>query len=439
MTFVRFLLTGLDAALRGGRTYWAWMGALALVLLSGAVAYVEQLEHGLARTGLDDHVPWGVYIANFTFLDGIAASTGLVFIAALVFRRRDAQRVALLGSGIAVAACIACLLFVVVDIGRPLAAWHLVPGLGLLNWPRSMLAWDVVALNGYLLLSIAIPTHVLYRRYRGLSPDAPLLVPLMYVAIGWALLIQIIIAFLYAANVGRPFWHSGLLGPRFLASSFTAGASLMILAFRWIGRHTRWPVQRTVIDLLAFIASLALLANLFMLGMELFTELYHPTSHSASAVYLFFGLDGHHALVPWVWTAVALQVLAAVLLLLNRSRRSLVWLTSACVAAIVGVWIEKGMGLVVPGFLPTSLGRIHEYLPNAIETRVSLGIWALALMIFTGLAKGALRVQGLDGEPLRRPSSPPPPPGPVHGEELEDEEIDALDSLPPPAHLPSSY
>jgi molybdopterin-containing oxidoreductase family membrane subunit len=264
-------------------------------------------------------------------------------------------------------------------------------------------------------------------------------VPLLYLTIGWALLIQIIIAFLYAANVGRPFWHSGLLGPRFLASSFTAGCSLMILAFRWIGRHTRWPVQRTVIDLFAVIASIALLSNLFMLGMELFTELYHPTSHSASAIYLFFGLGGHWALVPWVWTAVGLQVVAAALLLLNRSRRSLVWLTTACVAAIVGVWIEKGMGLVVPGFLPTSLGRIHEYVPNLIETRVSAGIWALALILFTGLAKGALRVQGLDGEPLRRPSLAPPGPGPGLGEELEDDELDAIESLPPPPHLPSSY
>lgn len=408
MSFARFLWVGMQAALRGGRAYWTWMGILALLFLSGALAYLEQLERGLVATSLDDHVPWGIYIANFTFLDGIAASAGLVYIFALIFERKDAQRVALLGSGIAVAACVSCLLFVVVDIGRPLAAWHLIPMLGSLNWPRSMLAWDVVALNGYLVLSFAIPTYVLYRRYRGLRPSPAVLIPAVYLAIGWALLIQAIIAFLYAANVGRPFWHSGLLGPRFLASSFTAGSSLMILAFHWIGHHTRWPVQRSIIELLAVVASLSLLANLFMLGMELFTELYHPTTHSASARYLFFGLDGHHALVPWVWTAIGLQILAAVLLLWNRVKRSLAWLTIACIAAIVGVWIEKGMGLVVPGFLPTSLGVIHEYMPNQIEVRVSLGIWALGLMIFTGLAKGALRVQGLDGPMERAPGSAPP-------------------------------
>lgn len=434
MPFVRFIATGLRGALTGGRRYWAWMGVLAVLFASGALAYLEQLRGGLAATSLDDHVPWGIYIANFTFLDGIAASTGLVLVAALVFRRKDAQRVALLGSGIAIAACVSCLLFVVVDVGRPLAAWHLVPVLGSLNWPRSMLAWDVVALNGYLVLSVLIPTHVLWRRFHGHRPPAQYIVPFVYLAIAWAVLIQVIIAFLYAANVGRPFWHSGLLGPRFLASSFTAGSCLMVLAFRWIGRHTRWPVQRSMVDLLAAIAGFALLANLFMLGMELFTELYHPTTHSASARYLFFGLDGHWGLVPWVWTAIGLQVLATVLLVLNRSRRNIWWLTVGCVAAIVGVWIEKGMGLVVPGFLPTSLGVIHEYVPNSVEVRVSLGIWALGLMIFSGLAKGALTILGLDGEPELHPSHAPPPPGrPIYGDELPDDENGVEAAAAPPA------
>lgn len=393
---LRFAFVGLRAALTGGRLYAAWMGTLALVLAVGIAAYALQLRDGLVVTALDNHVPWGVYIANFTFLDGIAASAALVYILAFVFERRDARRVALLGSGVAISASLACMLFVVVDIGRPLAAWHLIPGLGSLNWPVSMLAWDVVALNGYLAINAVVPTYVLYCIWRKREPAWRVVIPAIYLAIFWAILIQAVIAFLYSANVGRPFWHSGLLGPRFLASSFSAGPSLMILAFRWIGRYTAWRVERTFIDRLALVAAIAVQANLFMLGMEMFTELYHPTSHAASARYLFFGLHGHYGLVPWAWSSIAMQVVAMILLMIHRTRRHLGTLTVACVLAIVGVWIDKGMGLVVPGFTPTSLGVIREYTPNAVEIAVSLGIWAFGLMVFSGLAKAAIHVQGFD-------------------------------------------
>jgi Ni/Fe-hydrogenase subunit HybB-like protein len=386
---------------------------LAVFVAAGTAAYAIQLRDGLVATALDNHVPWGIYIANFTFLDGIAASAALIYILAFVFDRREARRVALLGSGIAISACVACMLFVVVDIGRPLAAWHLVPGLGSLNWPVSMLAWDVVALNGYLAINTLGATYVVYCIWRGREPRWRIVVPAIYLAIFWAILIQAVIAFLYSANVGRPFWHSGLLGPRFLASSFSAGSALMILAFSWIGRHTNWRVERALFDRLALIAAIAVQANVFMLAMELFTELYHPTSHSASARYAFVGLHGHYALVPWVWTSIALQIVSMVLLMFHRTRRQLGSLTVACLLAIIGVWIDKGMGLVVPGFTPTSLGVIREYHPNAIEILVTLGIWALAIMIFSGLAKAGLHILGFEGEPIAGGYTSEPPPAPV--------------------------
>ena len=421
VAFVRFLLAGLRAGLTGGRLYWAWMGVLALVFAGGAAAYVIQLRDGLVVTALDNHVPWGVYIANFTFLDGIAASAALVYILAFVFDRRDARRVALLGSGVAVSAAVGCMLFVVVDIGRPLAAWHLIPMLGSLNWPISMLAWDVVALNGYLAINAIGPTYVLFTIWQKREPNWRFVVPAVYLAIFWAILIQAIIAFLYSANVGRPFWHSGLLGPRFLASSFSAGPSLMILAFGWIGRVTVWRVDRSVIDRLAMVAAIAVQANLFMLGMELFTELYHPTSHAASARYAFLGLHGHYGLVPWVWSSITMQIVAMVLLMVHRTRASLPTLTLASVLCIVGVWIDKGMGLVVPGFTPTSLGVIREYTPNHIEVAVSLGIWAFGLMLFTVLAKAAIHVQGFDQRPEDEgfTSIPPAPREPEREPALE--------------------
>ncbi len=410
MTFFRFLFDCASQGLKGGRLYWGWLAILGLVVLQGLFAYVFQLQHGLQVSAMTDHVPWGVYIANFSFLDGIAASTSLLLIAAFVFDRTYARRVAMLGAGIAVAASFACMLFVFVDLGRPERAWHLAPVLGSLNWPVSMLAWDVLALNGYLMINVLVPMHVLYTQWKGEPLKARNYFIAAIIAIAWAILVQSIIAFLFSANVGRAFWHTALLGPRFLASSFTAGPAAMILAFRWIDRHTTFQVDQRMIRYLALIAAVALQINLFMVFNELFVSLYHQSEHSHSVVYLFFGHEGLNGLVPWISVSMTMQIVACIILMVERLRHSIGWLTAACVLAIVGVWIDKGMGLIVPGFIPDPRGAYVEYLPTMIETRVSLAIWALGLMVFTFLAKASIPVE--TGK-LRRPGVPLPESNPA--------------------------
>lgn len=408
MGFFRFLTDCARQLVHASRLYWAWVITLGVLALQGVLAYVDQLRHGLVTTGMHDHVPWGTYIANFGFLDGIAASSSLLLIAAFVFDRGYARRVAMLGSGIAISASIACMLFVVVDLGRPERAWHLVPHLGALNWPRSMLAWDVVALNGYLILNVVVPTYVLYRTWQGRPLTTRQIFPAALLGIAWAILVQTIIAFLFSANVGRPFWHTALLGPRFLASSFTAGSSLMILAFRWIDRQTAFDIDPRIIRYLALLAAVALQVNLFMLGNELFVSLYHPSEHSLSVEYLFFGHEGLHGLVPWMLTSLTMQLLACAILMIEPLRNHLGWLTVACVLAIVGIWIDKGIGLIVPGFIPDSRGAYVEYQPTFSETRVSLGVWAIGLLIFTGLAKASIPIE--TGLVRRDRGTPPAPP-----------------------------
>lgn len=418
MDFPRFLIACARQGLRGGRLYWGWLAVLGLVVLQGLFAYVDQLRHGLVVSGMNDHVPWGVYIANFSFLDGIAASTSLLLIAAFVFDRAYARRVALLGAGIAVSAAMACMLFVFVDLGRPERAWHLAPGLGSLNWPVSMLAWDVVALNGYLMLNLLIPMVALYTLWKGekLDPRRYFLPAIFTIA--WAILVQSIIAFLFSANVGRAFWHTALLGPRFLASSFTAGPAAMILGFRWIDRYTDFRIDGRMIRFLALLAAVALQVNLFMVFNELFVSLYHRSEHSHSVVYLFFGHEGLRGLVPWISVSMTMQVCACIILMVERLRNDLTWLTAACVLAIVGIWIDKGMGLIVPGFIPDPRGAYVEYLPTLIETRVSVAIWAIGLMLFTFLAKASIPVEtgALRRDGAKRADEPAPEAAPVPAE-----------------------
>ena len=392
-TVTAFFADGVREVFRGGRAYWTWVGALCVVILVGLLFYARQLDQGLITSGMSDQVSWGVYIANFTYLVGIAAAAVMLVIPAYVFHRDDVKHVVLIGEGIAVAAVIMSILFVVVDLGRPERIWHMIPVLGRLHFPESLLAWDVVVLGGYLVLSLAIPVYMLFSRYRGREPRHSLYFPAILVSIAWAISIHTVTAFLFSSNVARPYWHTAVLGPRFLASAFTSGPALIVLALQVVGRQTPFKVQASVIQLMTLVATVALQINLFLLGAELFTDFYFRTEEVTAATYLYLGLDGANRLVPWIWSAIALQVAAATILTLHplRSRRGVA--SIACVLAIVGVWIEKGMGLVIPGFVPTPLGEVFEYVPSWGEVFVSLGIWALGILVFTLLAKVAIPIE----------------------------------------------
>jgi Ni/Fe-hydrogenase subunit HybB-like protein len=406
MTHLRpFLLDALASATSGGRRYHVWMGALTLVMLVGAYAYSVQLREGLVVTGMNDHVSWGLYISNFTFLVGLAAAAMMLVLPAYVMKDVDFAQAVLIAEGVAVAALVMCLAFVVVDLGNPLAAWHLLPGIGYLNWPRSLLAWDVIVLNGYLALNLVIPFYILYNHYAGRRPDKRKYLPWMYLAVMWAVSIHLVTAFLLAGLPARPFWHSALLGPRFLASAFTAGPAFMILLLWFIRARTGYDIREGALAKLALITTVAAQINLVMLVSEIFYKFYWPTHHSLSAKYLFFGLDGHNALVPWVWTAIGLNVAATVTLTIHPLRRDPRWLMPACLTLFVAIWVEKGMGLVIPGFVPSPLGEIVEYAPTWVELAVTGGIWAMGLFVLTVLVKVALPIEL--GE-VRSPRAGPP-------------------------------
>lgn len=389
----QFFLDAIRIMFRGPRNYWLWLMFLASVIAVGCASYVRQLTTGLVVTGMSDQVSWGFYISNFAFLVGIAAAAVLLVIPAYIFERKDIKGVVLMGEGMAVAAVIMAMLFVIVDLGRPERIWHMIPLIGRFHFPVSLLAWDVVVLSGYLVLNLAIPFYILFTKYRGREPQLKLYFPFVVVAIFWAISIHTVTAFLFSANPARPYWHTALLGPRFIASAFVSGPALMILTFQVVRRISSFPVKQSVIDQLALVMTFALQISLFFVIAELFTDFYNEGTHSASIRYLFMGLHGFGSLTPWIWTAMIFNVTAVIILTIHPLRRNMLTLNIACVLCFIGVWIEKGMGLVIPGFIPTPLGEIFEYSPTSVEFSVSLAIWALGFLVFTLLAKFVIAVE----------------------------------------------
>lgn len=388
-----FLLSALDLATSGGRRYHVWMGSLTLVMLTGAWAYWIQLRDGLAATGMNDHVSWGLYIANFAFLVGVAAAAMMVVLPAYVLKDQVFSRAVLVAEAVAVGALVMCLGFVVVDLGNPFASWHLFPGVGYLNWPESLLAWDVIVLNGYLALNLGIPFYILYSRYAGREPNKSRYIPFVYLSVFWAVSIHLVTAFLFAGLPARPFWHSALLGPQFLASAFAGGTALMIILLWFIRSQTEFDVEESAFSKLSIITTVAAQVTLIMMASKVFYGLYDPTYKSINLEYLYFGLYGHTSLVPWIWTAIALMVFATVVLTIHPLRRNPRWLMTACVLLFVGIWIEKGMGLVIPGFIPSPLGELVEYSPTWVELAVTAGVWAFGLFVVTLLVRVGVPIE----------------------------------------------
>jgi molybdopterin-containing oxidoreductase family membrane subunit len=376
--------------------YWLWVGFLIVLVLWGGAAYVDQLRHGLIVTNMRDQVSWAFYIGNFTFLVGVAAAAVVLVIPAYIYHWQPIKEVAILGEILAISAIIMCLLFVTVDMGHPERFWHLIPGIGRMNFPSSMLAWDVLVLSLYLILNLVIVTHILYRGMQGRPYNARLVIPLVLFSIPAAVGIHTVTAFIYAGLAGRPYWNASILAPRFLCSAFCSGPAIMLILFQILQRTTKIAIKDDAIWKIAELMAYAMFLNLFLLGAELFKEYYSGTEHLVHFQYLFRGLEGHQALVPYAWAFVACGIAAFLLFLFPATRRNVITLNIGCLLIYTSVYIEKGMGLVMPAFTPDTLGEIYEYTPTLHEFRIGAAIFAVGFLVFTLLCKIAIPI--LTGE-----------------------------------------
>lgn len=380
----------------GSRTYNLWMLLLIVLAWVGGHTYFLQIAGTVSATGMTDQVPWGLYNANFNYLTGLAVSAVCLAIAAHVLGMKQVNDATLLGGLLAIVATLMALLFITVDIGRLDRFWHVIPFLGAPNLPSSMLAWDVVVLTAFLFLNVYICSYIFYIRYLGKRPSYYLYGPYLTLSIILAVVIHFITAFMYAGLVGRPFWNTGLVASRFLGSSMTAGPALLIIVFQVIRRFAKYDVGPKPTKLLRYIVTAALLVNIFLFCCETFLEFYGGRNSASSTYYLLFGLNHlgqyYGKLVPWIWAAIGMQIAAALIFVIRALRSHPTILNAACLLTVVGIWIEKGIGMVIPGFVPSPQGSIVEYSPSWVEILVSVGIWAFGILVFSWMLHMAIPI-----------------------------------------------
>ncbi|MFA5321092.1 MAG: NrfD/PsrC family molybdoenzyme membrane anchor subunit [Smithella sp.] len=369
----------LEKALKGSREYWIWITILLAVFAIGFFFYLRQLDYGLGVTGMSRDVSWGLYIAQFTFLVGVAASAVMLVLPYYLHDYKAFGKITVLGEFLAVAAVIMCVLFVFVDLGQPSRVMNVL----LHPAPNSILFWDMVVLSGYLVINI-ITGWVILSCNRKEIPPPRWVKPLIHLSIPWAISIHTVTAFIYAGLPGRSFWLTAIMAPRFLASAFASGPALLIIVCLILKHFGRFDAGEKAIQALSKIVAYALAISIFFVLVELFTAFYSQIpEHMQHFQYLFAGLEGHHNLVPWMWTSAILAFAALTMLLIPRLRRKDGWLAIACASVFVSLWIEKGLGLVIPGFIPSPMETITEYFPTGTEVGITLGVWALGLLILT--------------------------------------------------------
>lgn len=379
----------LELALRGTKRYWGWIGILMAVIAAGIAHYIWQLRIGLAITGLSRDVSWGFYVAQLTFLVGVAASAVMLVLPYYLHDYKVFGKVTIIGEFVAVSSVSMCLLFLFVDLGQPMRALNIF----FYPTPNSIIFWDGFVLLGYLTLNIVIGWNVLEAERNNVSP-AKWVKPLIYISIPWAFAIHTVTAFLYCGLPGRGFWLTAILAPRFLASAFASGPALLILICMALQRLTRFDAGQAAVDTLAKIVTYGLLANLFFLLCEVFVVFYSKIpQHMDHFLYLYSGLNGKGALSPWMWSSVLLMGCAVVLLVVSFSRRETKTLATACCMVFVGTWIDKGVGLISGGFIPSPLHEVNEYFPTLPELIISLGVYGIGMLLLTLLLKVALTVK----------------------------------------------
>jgi Ni/Fe-hydrogenase subunit HybB-like protein len=379
----------LEKALVGTKRYYVLLAVLLALMGLGLLFYLRQLTFGLGLTGMGRDVSWGFYIAQFTYLVGVAASAVMVVLPYYLHDYKAFGRVTILGEFLAVAAVTMCVLFVFVDMGRPDRVFNVFK----YPTPNSVMFWDIIVLNGYLLLNLVTGWMVLEAE-RHEVPPAKWVKVLIYIAIPWAPSIHTVTAFLYAGLPGRGYWLTAIMAPRFLSSAFSAGPALLVLLCLLVRRFTKFDPGREQIQSLAKIVTYAILINVFFFFCELFTVFYSQIpDHMLHFQYLFYGLEGHARLVPWMWFSMVGMIATAIALVFPQVRRNETTLALACAMVVVTTWIDKGLGLMTGGFVPNPLEKVTEYWPTVPEALITLGVWATGFFIITILYKVAVSIK----------------------------------------------
>jgi molybdopterin-containing oxidoreductase family membrane subunit len=245
-------------------------------------------------------------------------------------------------------------------------------------------------LNFYLVLNYVVVTYLLYCAYMEKPYVKKFVYPLVLLSIPAALSIHTVTAYLYNGLGARPFWNASILAPRFITSALCSGPAILLVLLQIFRKTTKLHITDEAIFKIAELMAYTMGFYLFLTGAEAFKEFYTNSEHVLYSQYLYFGIKGHNTLVPYAWASIVCGFVAFLLFLIPRTRTNWVTLNIGCALIYASVYIEKGMGLIIPGLTPDVLGEIYEYSPSKTEVLVAIGVFGIGALALTFMLKAAV-------------------------------------------------
>ena len=380
----------IEKVLKGPVSFYVWLAFLGGIITIGALVYILQLFVGLRITDLSRDVSWGFYIAQFTYLVGVAASAVMLVLPTYFHHYKKFKKMIILGEFMAIASVIMCMLFIVVDMGQPQRVMNVI----LHPTPNSVMFWDMTVLTGYLLLNVVIGWVTLEAERHEVDPPKWIKY-FIYLSVFWAFSIHTVTAFLYAGIPGRHYWLTAIMAARFLSSAFCSGPAILLLLVLIVQKLTKFDPGKEAVQTLTKIIAYAMGINIFFYCLEIFTAFYSQVpGHMHPMVALFAGHDGHSLWInSWMWTAVVFAIVSFLLIALPSTRDNQAILPFTLVILVIATWIDKSLGLMIGGFTPNTFDEITVYTPSLAEILVALGVYGIGALVISLLWKIALDVK----------------------------------------------
>ncbi len=380
----------IEKVLKGSPKFYVWIAFLGAIIGLGAFTYLFQMKYGLAITGMSRDVSWGFYIAQFTYLVGVAASAVMLVLPAYFHHYKKFKKMIIFGEFMAIGAVLMCMLFIMADLGQPQRALNVM----LHPTPNSVMFYDMMVLMGYLVLNAVIGWVTLECERHDVAPPK-WIKPMIYLSIIWAFSIHTVTAFLYSGLPGRHYFLTAIMAARFLSSAFCAGPSILLLLLFVVRKVTDFNPGKEAVQTLTKIITYAMAINVFFFLLEVFTALYSGIpGHAHPLSYLFAGHDGHAAWITgFMWVGAILALLSLALLIPPSLRDNENLLPWSLAILVLATWIDKGLGLIIGGFTPNVFETVTVYTPTVPELLISLGIFGVGALVVSILWKIALDVK----------------------------------------------
>jgi molybdopterin-containing oxidoreductase family membrane subunit len=369
-------------------------------------AWYTQVSQGLTVTGLNQPVPWGIYIINFIFFISISIAGTLISGILRLMKQDWANPITRIAETVTIIAVIIAFLNILFDIGRP----QRIINMFAYGNVTSPFVWDTIVIVTYLIASAAylyfpmVPDmarlagkvkskRFIYRilsfGYTGTDDQKKELHAIIFtmatIVTATVLMVHTVLAWVFGLMKAQPSWHDAIMGPYFISGALITGLPILIIIAAIFRRGYKLEKYFTdeLFQRLGVLLNVFIFIYMYLFLAEILTKDYSPelgtegTSHA-----IWFGQ------FAWItWTMVIVGFFTPIVILTFKKTRTYKGILIASALVFLAMWVKRFI-IVVPGLtrylLPYQDGI---YIPSWVEWALTIGSMAFFGLLFAVFAK----------------------------------------------------